>query len=131
MLTSLEKRGYGCFNVLLNSFFYFFVCRKDQSSVTMQLPHCVTFVYGSKLRMFLMMLTLLTMTLLFLSLGTVLEITFPPQWFTFLSCVITAISCYLLYRYMEAFSKNLSCKRYCWMKTLFLQNKMQMDSLGN
>eukprot|EP00069_Balaena_mysticetus_P006538 bmy_18600T0 len=43
--------------------------RKDQSSVLMQLPRYATSVYGSKLRMFLMMPTHPTMILLFLSLG--------------------------------------------------------------
>ena len=60
----------------------FFVCRKDQSSVLMQLPRYATSVYGNKLRMFLMMPTHPTMILLFLSQGTVLGITLPMKLFT-------------------------------------------------
>lgn len=56
---------------------FFFVSsiflRKDQLSLLMQLPLFVIFVYGSKHKTFWMMLTLLIMTLLFLSLGMVLK----------------------------------------------------------
>ena len=75
-----KEKDHECFDVMLHC--WFFVCRKDQSSVLMQLPRYATSVYGSKLRMFLMMPTHPTMILLFLSLGMVLEITLAMKLFT-------------------------------------------------
>lgn len=72
MLIGFE--GKEAMNVLHNTGLHILLLRKDQSSVLMQLQHYVTFVCGNKLRMFLMMLTLPTMILLFLSQGTVSEI---------------------------------------------------------
>lgn len=72
MLTGFE--GKEAMNALCHTSLHILLHRKDQSSVLMQLRHYVTFVCGNKLRMSLMMLTLPTMILLFLSQGTVLDI---------------------------------------------------------